>query len=51
MDIEPYKNTEINRKIVVQFERAYIEEKERIICEIIKILKEKYKIDYINGKK
>ena len=49
-DLIQYKNTEINKKVLLQFEKAYQEEKERITLELINILKEKYNIN-INGRK
>ena len=39
------KKTEINNKILLQFEKAYLQEKYKIIEEIKNILKEKYNIN------
>ena len=39
------KKTEINNKILIQFEKAYLKEKYKITKEIKNILKEKYNIN------
>ena len=43
-DFISYRNVSVYNKILIQIDKTYLKEKERIIINIKKILKEKYNI-------